>query len=283
MLATVAGLFCVPDGFYSSISHESPQIFFLDVLALPAISFLATEGIYVLNDLADIKIDQVNNKKRPLTSGRVSKTNAIFFMVLVNGIACALALTIENSATLIVLALLIALGPLYSAPRIGLKDRFVLKTLSIAAGMILCLLLGATAEYESTKQSQSWLTAWYGAAMVGMMTFVTSPYNDLGDRRGDLESGRRTIPIVLGPTNTLYMISVFAAAMLVSAWCMYFLGFIGWPASVCQTAVTVFMIFTAFNTLNRKDDEAYIRQRHSKMVRLHFLVHAGIILGVLIA
>jgi geranylgeranylglycerol-phosphate geranylgeranyltransferase len=283
MLATVAGLFCIPDGVFFLFSHETMLTFFQTVLPLPVISFLATTGIYTINDLADVKIDRANNKKRPLSSGLVSKRNALFFIILVYGSAIVLAVALENWGTVFVLVPLIALGPLYSAPRIGLKDRFVLKTLSISAGMILCLLLGATADYGHNKSGQSWLAAWYGALMVGMMTFVTSPYNDLGDTKGDRESGRRTIPIVLGYERTLYLISTFATAMLATSWSMFFLGIVGWPAAACQSVVTVFMIFTAFKTIERKAEESFVRKRHSKLVRLHFLVQAGIILGVLFA
>ena len=283
MLATIAGLFCVPGGLFALTSQETTQAFLQSVLSLPAISYLATTGIYVINDLADVKNDQMNNKKRPLASGLVSTRVALIFIVLVNAAACLIAAAMQNTATFIVLACLIALGPLYSAPRIGLKDRFVLKTVAIAAGMILCLLLGATADYGHNQSGQSWVPAWYGAAMLGMMTFVTSPYNDLGDVKGDRESGRKTIPIVLGHAKTLYLITGFATAMLAIAWGMFFSGFVGWPAAAFQTVVTVFMTFTALKTLRRKDDEAFIRERHSKLVRLHFLVQAGIALGIIFA
>jgi 4-hydroxybenzoate polyprenyltransferase len=253
------------------------------VVPLPAISLLATAGIYVTNDLADVKNDRANNKKRPISSGVVSRRDGVIFVVIVNATACLLAVVTQSLVTLIILGGLIALGPLYSAPRIGLKDRFVLKTLSISAGMILCLMLGASSDYFGSGARQSWSMAWYGASIVGMMIFVTSPYNDLGDARGDRESGRRTIPIVLGYDNTLYLISAFATAIFACALTMYFLGFIGWPAPLCQGAVTIFMIFTAFSTINRNGDEAFIRKRHSRMVPLHLLVHAGIILGILLA
>jgi 4-hydroxybenzoate polyprenyltransferase len=283
MLATIVGLFCVPGGLPLLISHTSLSSILQKVALLPIISFLATSGIYVANDLADIKNDQANNKKRPLPSGLVSRKDGILFVVIVNIVASIFALITQNLLSLVILAPLIALGPLYSAPGIALKDKFVLKTLSISIGMILCLILGATADYQTTSFPESWSIAAYGAVMVGMMIFVTSPYNDLGDARGDKQSGRRTIPIVLGHAKTLYLISAFAAVMLVSAWYVYLIGGVGWPAAACQTAVTTLTLLIAFNTLDKKGDEGFIRKRHSRMVPLHLLVHAGIILGVLFA
>ena len=43
----------------------------------------------------------------------------------------------------------------------------------------------------------------YPALMLGIMVFITSPFNDLGDISGDKATGRKTIPLIIGKENTV--------------------------------------------------------------------------------
>ena len=57
--------------------------------------------------------------------------------------------------------------------------------------------------------------------MLGIMIFVTSPLNDLGDISGDRGAGQRTIPIVIGKKRTLKLSVFFSSTMIVLSWILY--------------------------------------------------------------
>ena len=113
---------------------------------------------------------------------------------------------------------MLAIGIMYSAPRVALADRFVIKTLSIAIFYMLCAFLGITSAYGLELAAARPMAPIYAMLMLGMMIFISSVFNDLGDVKGDKAAGRRTIPIVIGRTNTIKMSMALAAGMAAISW-----------------------------------------------------------------
>ena len=98
-LATVAGLFCVPDALGAMGMETSIPALLQQTVPLPLISLLVAVGMYILNDLVDADLDRANGKKRPIPSGIVSKRQAWGFIMLTNSAAVALALVTLNPVT----------------------------------------------------------------------------------------------------------------------------------------------------------------------------------------
>lgn len=199
-------------------------MFVSKLILLPLATFLIIVGMYVLNDLFDVDIDRANGKKRPIHLGQVSKNQVWIFFALTNAIGFAIAFFTFSMPSIMISISLVAIGLMYSLPKVSLKDRLVIKTLSISIALMLCLLFGLTGIYNWTSDGKSLdelAMLLYAALVLGIMIFVTSPLNDLGDIKGDKEAGRRTIPIVIGKKRTLKLSVLFSCTMIVLSWILY--------------------------------------------------------------
>ena len=141
-------------------------------IAAFAIFCLASGGVYLLNDLLDMDIDQKHPKKfyRPLASGKLSPIIAKITLVIVFIISLLASLVINLPFTMIVLSYL-ALQAAYST---FFKKVVILDVFSIAAGFFLRVMAGAKAIEVPVS---SWLL---------ICTIFISLFLALGKRRHEL-------------------------------------------------------------------------------------------------
>jgi len=317
-LATISGMFCVPTAIdqiqgnlFGSVDN---RISFLINLVLPMSTLLIITGMYVLNDLFDADLDRINGKtKRPIPSGKVSKRQALVFVVLMNGVGLSVPILADNLLGTM-LALTIALiGVLYSLPKISLKDKFIIKTCAIGIAMACSLLLGASMYLNdnigtdistmfdgmNVQTGGQFLYPMFSGLVLAMMVFVTSPLNDLGDIKGDKQAGRRTIPIVLGKENTVRLSMLITLGIAISSWALYVTSLsssesdaiifsdkigafsIALPLIVSGTCLLV--VFHLLNVMKRIEDQNYIRESVSKKsMPLHLLLQLSLVVGCLL-
>ncbi|MGC2682992.1 MAG: UbiA family prenyltransferase, partial [Candidatus Nitrosopolaris sp.] len=151
-LATVSGLFVPMGGFFTSTEDYGVNslTIALKSVALFVGTFLIITGMYVLNDLVDADLDRCSGKKRPISSGQVSKAQARIFVITTNAAGIILALITFNLSSIIITLIIIGIGLMYSAPKICLKDRFIIKTVAIAVASMLCLMVGGSYAFNNS-------------------------------------------------------------------------------------------------------------------------------------
>jgi geranylgeranylglycerol-phosphate geranylgeranyltransferase len=287
-MATLAGLFCIPGTFLVSVYSSTGFVdTILRIVTLPLGSFFIIVGMYVFNDLVDANLDKANGKDRPIPKGRVSKLQAWFFIVGTNGLGLALSLATFNIFTLAISLSLACIGILYSIPKIALKDRFLVKTLSIAGAMMLCISLGSTSYWNSNVAldiSANTLVTniLYSSILLAIMVFITSPFNDVADVIGDRAAGRKTIPIMIGAENTVKMAMILAGTMSVISWIVYSISNIGLINSVLITFVSVLTVYNMNKTLKNLENKEYVRRQHKKSMPLHLLLQLCLVVGALL-
>ena len=284
-LATVAGLFCVPGALDAMGRETSIPALIQQTAPLPLISLLVAVGMYILNDLVDADLDRTNGKKRPIPSGFVSKMQAWSFIMLTNAIAVALALITFNPVSMILLAPMLAIGIMYSAPKIALMNRFVVKNLSIAIFYMLCALLGMASIYGTDPAFSDPSAPMHAMAVFGVMIFVGSIVNDLGDVKGDKAEGRRTIPIMMGGEKTIRMLMVVLMGMPAVSWTLYVLADgIGITTTVAISIVTVLALMRMIKMKKglRTMNAGYMRRQHKKWFPLHMVLQTSLVIGVLL-
>ena len=298
-LATVTGILCTnPAIFVMGIFDASQRgqegevvvwIFVSKLILLPLATFLTIVGMYVLNDLFDVDIDRANGKKRPIPLRKVSKNQVWIFVALTNAIGFAIALFSYSLPNILIFLSLVAIGLMYSSPKVSLKDRLVIKTLSISIALMLCLLFGLTGIYNCTSDGKSFdglAVPLYAALMLGIMIFVTSPLNDLGDINGDRGAGRRTIPIVIGKKGTLKLSVFFSSTMIVLSWIVYGystskIGIIIPLLTSLHAAITILILGKMFTNL---DNMVFVRSFvRRKSMPLHILLQLLLIVGALLS
>src|SRR5919107_4582733 len=221
-VATAAGLFCIPGILGAMGSETEIQLLIQRTVPLPFITLMIAVGMYILNDLVDADVDKVNSKNRPIPSGQVSKKQAWSFILLTNGAAVGMLILTLTLASVILVVPMILIGILYSIPkRIALMNRFMLKNVAIASFYMLCTMLGMTSSYGIELAINNPIVPIHTITMSGIMIFVGSTINDLGDIKGDKAAGRRTIPIVLGGENTVKMLIILLVSMPTISWMLY--------------------------------------------------------------
>jgi geranylgeranylglycerol-phosphate geranylgeranyltransferase len=285
-IATAAGLFCIP-GILSVMSSETEiQLLFQRTIPPPFITLMIAVGLYILNDLVDANADKANSKNRPIPSGLVSKKQAWSFIILTNGTAVGIALVTLDQASIILVVPMILLGIIYSAPKIALMNRFVLKNMCIALFYMLCTMLGITSNYGVDLAINNPIVPIHTMAMSGIMIFVGSIVNDLGDTKGDKVAGRRTIPIVLGGENTIRMLVILLMIMPAISWMLYW-AFVGHDTIPLLTPIAV--TFVASLAVLRMvkirkvfEDMKSMRNQHKKWFPLYIVLQLGLVCGVLL-
>lgn len=283
-VATAAGLFCIP-GILGVMGYETDlQLLIQRTIPLPFITLMITVGMFILNDLVDVDLDKSNSKNRPISSGLVSKKQAWSFIFLTNGAAVGIMLifTLDLARILLVVPMII-IGILYSIPKIALMKRFVLKNMAIAIFYMLCTMLGMTSSYGIDLTFNSPVVPIHTMAMSGIMIFVGSIVNDLGDTKGDKAAGRHTIPIVLGGEKTIKMLVILLLVMPAISWILYVTSIerhsISVLTSIAVTLVATFALFRMNNILKVFGDFKLMREQHKKWFPLYIVLQSGLVIG----
>ncbi len=283
--ATAAGLFCLP-GILGAMGEDIEINQLLQkTIPLPFVTLMIAVGMYVLNDLVDADIDKVNSKNRPIPSGFVSKTQARTFVILTNGLAVGMALVTLNMVSVILLVPMIVIGILYSLPKqFALMNRFLLKNISIAIFYMLCSVLGFTSCYSIDLAINNPVVAINTVTMSGIMIFVGSTVNDLGDIKGDKGAGRHTIPIVLGGSKTVKMLILLLGTMPVISWSLYTsidesrgMGNIVTPIAI--TVVAWLAIFRMTKIQKVFEDMLRMREQHKKWFPLYMVLQSAMVMS----
>lgn len=153
------------------------NLFYKDLLLSTALTFLAfcllSSTVYVINDIADKKQDALHpiKKSRPIASGKISTTQALYFAVFLFSTALAIAFFGTNMPVFFFALAYISLNLAYS---FRLKHIAIVDCFCIAAGFILRIYAGGAA-------ASSPITHWLFLTMTAASLFMA-----FGKRRGEL-------------------------------------------------------------------------------------------------
>lgn len=138
----------------------------------------------VINDIVDIKSDAIAHPERALITGIVSKTEAIFFMILLVAVSLAagyMVSPIVGHATLIPIAVL----TLYS---------LLLKGTPLTGNITVSSLIAYTLIYGALGGSMKPLL--FPALLAALSNFSREIIKDIDDKEGDLQAGLKTSAIL---------------------------------------------------------------------------------------
>jgi len=133
---------------------------------------LTASAIYILNDYLDIEEDKLHptKKNRPLASGTITKSQAIFAMIILLGIGFILMMTLSWKAVMIQI-IYILLNLAYST---YLKHIAIIDVVIIAIGFVLRVFIGTAVTLLDTSM---WII---------VMTFLLALFLALAKRRDDV-------------------------------------------------------------------------------------------------
>ena len=197
---------------------------------------LITMGAYVLNQVFDIETDRLNDKLCFLPRGIISIRAAWIYyaMLTVGGL---LILLLFARASVIPSILIVLLGVSYSAPGLRLKDQPVAGL--FANAVTFGFLVPACAAPDAVYGTLGRAAIPYLLAVTAVFILTTIP-----DMAGDAATSKRTISVVLGPRQALWL--ALAAAIL-TAWTAFFSGNHEVGAVAVMTAALVAYLLISYN------------------------------------
>jgi geranylgeranylglycerol-phosphate geranylgeranyltransferase len=186
---------------YNIISGTAGQISFplLEIIYVALVVFLATGAGNAINDYYDIEIDRINKPERPIPSGRISKSQALFFSILFFALGTLIAFFINIICGII--ALFNSLLLIYYAAT--LKRTVLIGNLSIGYLTGSTFLFGGAVFYTNGGiEAVSILFL-----LATLATIAREIVKDIEDIEGDKQDGASTLAISIGPEKASYLAS----------------------------------------------------------------------------
>jgi geranylgeranylglycerol-phosphate geranylgeranyltransferase len=170
--------------------------------------FFLSGSAMILNDVFDVEVDRVNVPTRPLASGLISTRTAVVFAIIVTLIGLVASFFIGKLAVLLYVVFW-AIGFSYNWK---LKERGFFGNLFVSSSVAITIILGSIAVGKP----------WNPAVVIfSTMVFLFSLGEEIAadamDVEGDKKRNIKSIPILIGGRNALYIsFSLFAAEIVLS-------------------------------------------------------------------
>lgn len=167
--------------------------------------FCGWSAVDAINNVCDAGLDTKSDPSRAQYTKHLGRSGLVICLILC---ALTLGLGIATLTPLVVVFILLAgvAGLLYSVPPFRLRQTICKPVVNFCVGAFPVLIVAAL----SNRFSGIWSLVF----VVGLATAINSLWEDLADYGSDLESGARTIPIVLGLRRGLY-------ATIVGGYCLF--------------------------------------------------------------
>ena len=171
----------------------------LPIIICALIVFVCTGAGNTINDVFDVKIDEINKPNRPIPSGRISLENARNYAFALFGIGIALSFVdsyLVNSiwpSVLVVPAAVI----MYLYAR-NLKAMPLIGNLTVATLTGFCFVIAGVVIACATNSLKILFISIYLGLFAMFMTLAREIVKDMEDIEGDKQEGARTFPILYG-------------------------------------------------------------------------------------
>ena len=169
-----------------------------------------------INDYCDYNIDRINRPQRPLPSGRIRRTDALIFAIVLTVIGISLGTLINRNATGIAILVSVALA----------SYAFYLKRTPFVGNLVVSGLTGLTfiAGGVAIDSVQGTLIP---AIFAFLFTTAREIVKDLEDTEGDLKNNAKTLA-TLNPKIAVRIAIGFMASVILFSPIPYLLGWYSW-------------------------------------------------------
>ena len=171
----------------------------LPIIICALIVFVCTGAGNTINDVFDVKIDEINKPNRPIPSGRISLENARNYAYALFGIGIALSIIcsyLVNSiwpSVIVIPAVII----MYFYAR-NLKAMPLVGNITVATLTGFCFVIAGTVIACATGSLKILFISVYLGLFALFMTLAREIVKDMEDIEGDKLEGARTFPILYG-------------------------------------------------------------------------------------
>ena len=230
--------------------------------------FFLSGAAMILNDFFDIEVDKVNAPDRPLPSGLISSSEAIVFTIIITLIGLVASLFIGRLAVLLYIIFWV-IGFLYNWK---LKEKGLLGNLFVSSSVAITIILGGIVVGDP----------WNKAVVIfSLMVFIFNLGEEIAadamDIEGDKKRNIKSIPILIGRKNALYIsFSLFVIEIILS-FMPVILGLFGLSYLIIISLTDIVILFLGIKLIRSRD----IKQSRIYIRRLYLLALPGMFLSVI--
>ena len=216
--------------------------------------FFLSGSAMILNDVFDIEVDRVNVPNRPIASGLISPTTAIVFAVVISLMGLVASFFIDRLATLLYVIFWV-IGFSYNWK---LKERGFFGNLFVSSSVAITIILG------SIVVGEPWNTA---VVIFSTMVFLFSLGEEIAadamDVEGDKKRKVKSIPILIGRKNALYISFSLFVGEIVLSFLPVILGLFGTSYLIIISLTDILILFLGIELIKSrtiKTGLSYIRK-----------------------
>ena len=247
---------------------------FLTLGELVVAWYFVTFGVYVFNALTDVEEDRIDHPGRPLVSSSVSVSDAWKIFAASTAISFVTAFFVDPQALILVITSFL-LGVAYSHPSIRAKRKFPLKVVVSVSGAVIVSICGGLVARNLDA------AVYFSAIFFGLFSMVTLLLGDISDIPGDTAAGVKSLPLVIGPRNSILFISFIPLVIAFIGVGFFRIARLNPLFPVLLVLVTAYSSINIISLLGKYDDYVFIRQIKSRMRLVHFIMQFSLILGLL--
>jgi len=208
----------------------------------------------ILNDVFDVEVDRINVPTRPLASGLISPTTAIVFAIVVSLIGLVASFFIGKLAVLLYVIFWV-IGFSYNWK---LKERGFFGNLFVSSSVAITIILG------SIVVGEPWSPA---VVIFSTMVFLFSLGEEIAadamDVEGDKKRRVKSIPILIGRKNALYISFSLFVGEIVLSFLPVILGLFGISYLIIISLTDILILFLGIELIKSrtiKTGLSYIRK-----------------------
>ncbi|MFN5218425.1 MAG: homogentisate phytyltransferase [Sphingomonadales bacterium] len=196
----------------------------MDHFSILAITLISALGCNVcitgLNQIVDVELDKINKPELPIVSGKLDIATAKKIVVL-SGLISIGAAAVLHWFLLLLIAVILLLGIVYSVPPIQLKRHHLPAALAITIVRGVLVNIGMAMHFAGMLQGNFEIqpVIYPLTIFISAFSLAIAWYKDLPDRAGDAHFGYKTFPLLYSPKTALYTGASFVMAAY--TWCIY--------------------------------------------------------------
>jgi len=239
------------------------------IMIIPAVisAFIITGAGNVINDVFDIGIDKINQPKRPLPAGLVSKKAAVYYFLVLNTVGLVIAIFISMPFFMIAL--------LNSIVLFAYSWKF--KSLPLL-GNIFVSWLAASTFLAAALVFNNFTTIPVSIILLSVISFLGTMsreiFKSIEDMKGDGTQGAKTLPIIVGESRARIAALAFLWVGVFSLFVPVFKNFFSMFYFIGMVPAILLCFFATFYSVKGK------WRKSQKLVKYAmFFVMLGYILG----
>ena len=215
--------------------------------------FFISGSALVSNDYFDIDVDRINAPSRPLPSGVVSPSEAVFFaaIAMMIGLTASFAISVQ---ALILSLVFGAVGILYNWK---FKQEGLWGNLMVAASVAITFILGGLAVGQPFNK-----IVWFFSLTAFLIDLGEEIAGDAMDMEGDKLRNSKSIAIVYGRNRALRISGAVFLLLILISFIPYFLGWLGITYLIIISfadIITIFSIAKLLKSQTPEDGRRYMR------------------------